>query len=134
MEKKKKEINLKSWVIQRLRGQSYKWPERQKALIAARVDRGLYKCAHCEGVFGRKEVQVDHIKPVVPLTGWDSFDGFITRLFCKAEEFQILCSIPCHSTKTTTEDTIRAKNNEARKAEEKRLLKEQKKLDKAKKT
>lgn len=118
----KKPINLKTWVIQRLRGQSYKWPYRNSALVAARVDRGLYKCAICSEIFKRDGVQLDHIKPVIPLTGWDNWDGFITRLFCEEDGYQVICLI-CHNVKTTTEDTIRAKNNAERKAKEKELKK-----------
>ena len=119
----KKPVNLKTWVIQRLRGQSYKWPSRNEALVAARIERGLYKCAHCNGTFKRCEVEIDHIKPVVPLTGWDNWDGFIERLFCNTEGFQILCKTPCHTVKTTAEDTIRAKYNAERKAKDKELKK-----------
>lgn len=124
----KKPINLKSWITSRLRGQSYKWPPRNEALVRARIERGLYKCSCCRESFKRDNVQIDHIKPVVPFTGWDSFDGFISRLFCDVDGFQIICII-CHDIKTATEDTIRARHNANKKAEEKL----QKKLDKKKK-
>lgn len=114
MENKK----IKSWVISTLRRASFRFQPRNEALVRARVDRGLYKCNICSEIFKRGDVQIDHIKPVIPLTGWDDWNGFIDRLFCDTEGFQIICTV-CHDVKTTTEDTIRANNNAERKSKEK---------------
>jgi 5-methylcytosine-specific restriction endonuclease McrA len=72
----------------------------------ARVSRGEYKCRHCNKIHSRSEIQVDHVKPVVPVTGWDDWAGFIERLFCGAEDLQILCK-PCHGIKSKAENAIR---------------------------
>jgi hypothetical protein len=47
-------------------------------------------------------MQADHIDPVIPLTGFDSWDGVIKRLYCEADGFQALCKA-CHKVKTKEE-------------------------------
>lgn len=60
-----------------------------------------YRCAACSGEFPLKQVQVDHIKPVVPknFTNWDDF---IKRLYCEAKNLQVVCK-PCHKEKSNKE-------------------------------
>ena len=72
-----KPFNLKSFVIATLRRSSYRWRPREDARRLARVGRNQYTCKICNNVFTRKETKVDHIIPVVPLSGWISFDNFI---------------------------------------------------------
>jgi 5-methylcytosine-specific restriction endonuclease McrA len=54
-----------------------------------------FKCAHCKKHFPAKGVEVNHIIPVVPVTGFDSWDGVIARMFCPKEQLEVLCK-PCH--------------------------------------
>lgn len=123
-----KKINKKTWIMSTLRRASYRWPARNEAERKGRVDRGLYKCAMCEGTFRSKEYAIDHIKPVISLKdGFQSWDEVIETLFCDVEGFQILCHA-CHDSKTQIEDSMRANYNAQRKLEEK----QQKKLAKAK--
>jgi hypothetical protein len=76
-------------------------------MTAARVERGKYKCATCEDLFGPKEVALDHIQPVVdPKAGFTTWDDYIARLFCAAEGFQVICN-SCHDAKTLIEDQMR---------------------------
>ena len=96
----------KSVAIAGLRRISYRWKPRSDALKAARVGRNEYECTVCKKVFGRKEVQLDHKEPVVPLTGWDGFDKFIERLLCYQEGFQVLCKMH-HKIKTLQENKER---------------------------
>jgi len=79
---------------------------------AARTARNTYTCNFCGGSFGRREIQIDHISPVVKITGWDGFDGFIERLFCGVSELQVLCKAD-HSVKSKAENALR---REAKKA------------------
>jgi hypothetical protein len=44
-------FDLKAFLVSQLRRASYKWPERTKVLQAARIERGLYKCATCLQIF-----------------------------------------------------------------------------------
>lgn len=53
---------------------------------------------------------IDHISPVVPVekTGQSiSWDEYYDRMFCEEENFQGLCSEPCHKEKTQKEKTQR---------------------------
>jgi hypothetical protein len=122
-------VDLRTWVIWALRKASYRWPPRQAALQAmraARADfrkhggekvsklvRNFYFCAHCDKVFSRKGVSIDHVEPVVdPRHGWQGFDEYIKRMFCLVDGFQILCH-NCHDTKTKKENKIRQKYRRA---------------------
>jgi 5-methylcytosine-specific restriction endonuclease McrA len=99
---------LKHFLTNKLRRISYQWPPRKAAIVAARVSRGKYKCASCEGEnFGPKDIQLDHIIPVVDEEiGWTDWNTYIERLFCDEENFQCLCR-PCHAAKTFFEQEIR---------------------------
>ncbi len=115
----KKEISLRSWLVPKLRKLSYQWSKRKLALGKARVSRGLYECAECKRqgrthLWGPKDISVDHVIPVVPPSGWDNWDGFITRLFCNEDILQILCDA-CHDYKTAKENQIRTKSRQAKK-------------------
>lgn len=107
----KKEISLRSWLTPKLRKLSYQWGERKKAQAKARVSRGLYECAECKRqgktqLWGPRDISFDHIVTVVPKTGWDSWDGFLTRLFCSSDNLQCLCNLH-HDEKTAQENAER---------------------------
>lgn len=105
--KRKKTPNLKNFLTNKLRRLSYQWPPRKYAIQNARIERGIYKCNSCEGQFGPKEIQLDHIIPVIDEeVGFVNWDIYIERLFCNEENFQVLCK-PCHETKTFFEQEIR---------------------------
>jgi 5-methylcytosine-specific restriction endonuclease McrA len=62
-----------------------------------------YRCAVCSLDFPAKDVQVDHIKPIVSVSaGFKTWDDFIDKLFCEAKNLQVLCK-PCHKVKTGKE-------------------------------
>lgn len=78
-----------------------------------------YKCADCGEEFPRKEVQCDHIEPVIdPKEGFKGWDEYIKRMLCLDEKLeadflyiakyklQILCS-DCHTKKSTAENATR---------------------------
>lgn len=77
---------------------------RTEILRAARIERGRYRCVLCLGLFGPREVRVDHIDPVVPLSGFVSWDDYVGRLFHGAQ--QVAC-VKCHSIKTKEERLLR---------------------------
>jgi 5-methylcytosine-specific restriction endonuclease McrA len=64
-----------------------------------------YTCAYCLKDFPLKQVQVDHIKPVVP-KNFTTWDDFISRLYCEAKGLQVLCK-PCHLIKSKLEGQLR---------------------------
>ena len=83
------------------------WPSRKQAIKNARIARGKYKCASCEGIFGPKEINCDHIESVIqPEVGFVDWNTYISRLFCELEGWQILC-IQCHDAKSFLENQIR---------------------------
>ena len=70
-----------------------------------------YTCAGCLKTFGQGGVQVDHIKPVIPVNKKArnmSWNEIIDRLFCNVENLQVLCK-RCHKAKTEVERRQRKK-------------------------
>ena len=68
-----------------------------------------YTCKGCKKEFPAKDVQVDHIDPVVcPKAGFVDWNTFVDRLFCGVENLQILCTT-CHDKKTAKERGERKK-------------------------
>jgi 5-methylcytosine-specific restriction endonuclease McrA len=66
----------------------------------------LHECAECHELFPGKDMRADHIEPIVPITGFDSWDYLIDRLFCEIDGFQALC-VDCHAVKTKAENKAR---------------------------
>lgn len=65
-----------------------------------------YQCTICKNWFAEKMINVDHIIPAGSLNSADDLPGFVERLFCEAENLQILCS-SCHDKKTKDEKSKR---------------------------
>jgi len=74
------------------------------------------RCDECNGVFPEVNCAVDHITPVVPITGFDSWDGVIERMFCEVENLQVLCN-SCHTKKTKEEKDARKTYSKSQKSE-----------------
>jgi len=102
-----------SFIKSALRAASSRWPVKYVVLKEAATEKKInwktgrvaqhYQCASCKEEFPLKEVQVDHINPVInPATGFVSWDEVITRMFCEKEGFQVLCKV-CHAAKTLAE-------------------------------
>lgn len=98
----------KRLIIGKIR-QIWQWsPQRRLALKAAWSDtENGYECADCKSFYEKQSVQVDHISPVVRLTGWISWDDYIERQM--EGSLQVLCR-GCHKTKTLCENAERKKN------------------------
>lgn len=95
-------------IMSALRKRSMFWKPVQECKKAARVSRGKYLCALCGSIVSNKEAKIDHIEPVKPLDGHDSWDGVTDRLFCEIDGLQLLCST-CHDKKTKHENAERRK-------------------------
>ena len=106
---------LQQYVIAGLRRLSYRTPMRAAALTKARIRRGVYKCAICGKEVKKSQIALDHINPVVPITGWDDWNGFINRLFCAVTDLQVICKDPCHALKTKYENAARRLRAKAKK-------------------
>lgn len=125
-----KPFDLHKFILQWLRRGSYRMRARTIAMTWARVSRGKYNCAKCNKTFGRKEIQVDHLIPVVdPLIGFVDWETYINRLFVDAAGLQILCK-PCHKEKSKSENEIRreVKKKTLQSVSKKRSIKKGKKL------
>ena len=108
------EAEFKSFIISALRDKSRWWKPKTRAIARARVSKWIYKCESCGVEWPanlpplpwkkrkRKNIQADHIEPVVPLTGFVSYDSWIERCFVSAEKFQAICR-KCHKEKTAEE-------------------------------
>ena len=103
----------KNFIISSLRAAMRRWPPKWKALNEAKVGKKKnrhtgrmaehYLCADCGDVFIAREVQVDHITPVVnPEDGFVDWETYLDRMFCEADNLQVLCKA-CHKVKTNDE-------------------------------
>ena len=77
-------------------------------------ERSQNECANCHNHFVSKDVEVNHRIPVIPVTGFDSWDAVIDRLFCEEDALEVLCK-PCHKVLTKLENQQRKENNDKRK-------------------
>ena len=123
---------LKTFITSTLRGGFRKFPPKYETLKEASVGKKInpktkrlaehYICNSCKGEFPSKEVQIDHINPVVcPKEGFINWDIYIDRLFCleyidgklyiNKDNLQVLCS-ECHDKKTALERGERNGNKE----------------------
>ena len=90
------------------------------------IRRVKYECAECgalcQNTKKKKEFAVDHRETVIPLEGLPIVDGvvdfnvYIKRLFCSADNLQILCKI-CHDRKSKAENTERKRLKDERNPE-----------------
>lgn len=107
MAKKAPNKNKYAFAKAALRRVSSWWWAMSEAMDRAKVARGLYACAMCHEHFKKKEVQRDHISPVVSTDGVkNDMNSYIETLFCEPENIQILCK-PCHLTKSAVENEQR---------------------------
>ncbi len=85
-----------------------KWVTLKSAFVSRKINKASkreaahYKCASCRQDFVQKDVQVDHIIPVVGPEGFKGWDVYIERLLCEASNLQVLCTT-CHKAKTKKE-------------------------------
>ena len=113
------EAKFRAFIISALRAYMKRYPPKWKALEEAKVGKKVnkrsgrlaehYLCASCGGFFVARDVQVDHIEPVVaPSEGFKDWWTYMNRLYCEKENLQVLCK-PCHKEKTNAERKERSK-------------------------
>ena len=91
-------------------------PTHRAALNAAKCPRkkgprggARYRCAECKKDFAPKDVQVDHIQPIVEIGTLSkdmSWDEIVNRIFCSEDNLQVLCR-DCHAKKSRAENAER---------------------------
>lgn len=107
------EGRIKSFIVSVLRAGARRWPPKYETLAEACIGQKIntksgrlakhYKCNACKQEFPAKDVEVDHISPVVHTTeGFLDWNEFIKRLYCGKENMQVLCKL-CHKIKTKEE-------------------------------
>lgn len=67
----------------------------------------LHKCPECEELFAKGDMRSDHISPVIPVTGFTTWDDCIERMFSEEDGYQALC-VGCHLIKSGEERLARA--------------------------
>jgi 5-methylcytosine-specific restriction endonuclease McrA len=68
-----------------------------------------YHCAKCKNVFQRKEVQIDHISPMIPVGVSPvnmTLEEVYRRCWVLSGQLQVLCK-ECHSAKSKIENKAR---------------------------
>lgn len=106
------EARKKSFIISLLRAGTRRYPPKYEVLNQAKTVKKVnaetgriaqhYKCAVCLLDFPQKNVQVDHIVPVVGPEGFTSWDEYIKNMFCSKDNLQVLCKED-HDRKTKLE-------------------------------
>lgn len=72
-----------------------------------------YQCNLCQSWRPSNDVAVDHKEPVVSLTeGFVDWNTFMERLFCSADNLQVVCSA-CHDLKSAAERVTRKANKKS---------------------
>lgn len=102
----------KAFIVSVLRSGTRRYPPKYETLDEAKTLKKIniktgrlaqhYKCAVCLLDYPAKEVQVDHIIPVVSSDGFTDWNSFINGLYCPKDNLQVLC-VPCHDIKTKGE-------------------------------
>lgn len=116
------QAKFNSFIKNNLRQATRKWAPIGDCLKAARVKRGTYVCADCNKEMPNtilneetrkrvKNVFVDHVDPIIPVTGWVSWDSCVERMFCEIENLQVLCG-DCHSIKSKEEAAQRKQHRQ----------------------
>lgn len=99
-----------SFIRSALRQKSRWWkPVTMVKMQARRPYKGVnkrqkfeYLCATCNKYYPEKKINVDHIVPAGSLNNGQDLAGFVERLFCEADNLQVLCET-CHNIKTQQE-------------------------------
>lgn len=115
------EARFHSFIKSALRSASIRWPPKytviSEAYVGTKTNEATgrmakhFKCNRCKGEFPQKQVEVNHIIPVIPIEGFTTWDDVIKRMFCEKDGLEVLCK-PCHKEITKQENEQRKTNNE----------------------
>lgn len=90
------------------------WSQTSRGDVLKRARVGAtWRCNGCQGLFGRKEVSVDHISPVALNTVqqkegdvlWVDWNAYMSAVFCDESNLQVLCT-GCHKAKSASERKV----------------------------
>jgi len=124
-----KEFDVKDWIVSVIRRASVRTSMYSEVRKVAKVPvplgypnkrlKFLQRCNICKQCFPMKETQVDHVLPVVPVSGWSKIESgplkgkfdFNPIIYNLLEGvLQILCKI-CHKAKSKLENAERHRLN-----------------------
>ena len=107
--KQKKKFNIRQHIIMLLRRGFLRSAVRYEAIKRAKVGPNQYKCEQCGEIFRYKDINVDHILPIVDVRFWDGYEEVIKRLWCLNEQgnpdskgLKVMCKKD-HAVKTADE-------------------------------
>jgi 5-methylcytosine-specific restriction endonuclease McrA len=118
--KKKPKYNANSAIRSAVRRAFSRSPMVREVMMKVRRERPWYKsdgsqaakprveylCSTCGEWHMGKNIQVDHLIPVIdPETGFQDWNTFIARLFCDSDNLRVLCHT-CHKLKTDSEKAV----------------------------
>lgn len=102
----------RSFIVSVLRSGTRKYPPKYESLNEAKTEKKVntitgriaqhYKCADCLNDFPAKNVQVDHIVPIIGPGGFKDWNDYVEKIYCQKENLQVLC-LTCHDRKTKLE-------------------------------
>ena len=126
--KPKKEKTIQQFLIPFLRKASQRWPAKIQARKNAKViiedghfkngnvrKRVMYKCHQCGVLVDQFNGHIDHLEPVVNISGFTNWEDYINRLFCSVDLLAHKC-IPCHEAITREQNLERYKYKTSKKA------------------
>jgi len=103
---------FRAFILSVLRSGSRRWPPKWRTLLEAQTEKKInpktkrlaqfYRCNVCKKEFPKKDIEVDHIKPIIPKEGFTSWDSVINNMYCDGTNLQAIC-IGCHKKKTKKE-------------------------------
>ncbi len=102
----KKQRSLNSYIFAGLGKVWMWWPPRNEVKKRCKVEgkTGWYVCELCKQQ--RERIDVDHINPVVPTSGFTTWDNYIAARFVTSDKLQGICK-DCHKAKTKGENAQR---------------------------
>lgn len=68
-----------------------------------------FECETCHKEVSSKEFVVDHLEPVVAVTGFVDYNTYAKRLFCSVKNLEGKCKL-CHNEKSKLENRNRRQN------------------------
>ena len=96
------EARFWSFLRSGLRRMHMRWPAMYMAKNKARRPfkgggrtKWEYGCNRCKGYFKDKEIEIHHKEDVGTLGCYNDLPGFVERLFCGEEGYEVLCK-ECH--------------------------------------
>lgn len=117
------EARYRSFIMSALR--KAHWPVKYEALKLSRDGKMInpdtgkkcnaHTCPICKERNIESNMAIDHVQPIIPVTGHDSYDSIIERLLCELDGFQVICK-DCHQEKSNLENQARREHKKKAKA------------------